>query len=64
MISKSELKAELEAANSTIEYLRAKLCKDGHEWVKVGEKTVFSRSSIDMHPIFVCTRCLKRKVGW
>ena len=38
----AELTARLEAANQTIELLRAKLCGDDHEYVKVGAGSISS----------------------
>ena len=64
MASKKELLEQLEAARSMIDYLQAVLCKDGHEYVKVGERTSNCGSFIDVEPVYQCTRCLKRKVGF
>lgn len=63
MASKRELREQLEAARSMIDYLQAVLCKDGHEYVKVGERTSNHGGFIDVEPVYQCTRCLKRKVG-
>lgn len=60
---KRELAARLEAANQTIELLRAKLCGNDHEYVKVGESIWNAGNCVEVDPIFVCTRCGKRKVG-
>ncbi len=59
----AELTARLEAANQTIELLRAKLCGDDHEYVKVGESVLNAGNHVEIETVFVCTRCGKRKVG-
>lgn len=63
MTSKRELAMQLESANAMIEYLRAKLCEGDHEYVKTRRSYINAGATVDVEPIFICTRCLKRKVG-
>lgn len=58
-----DLESLVDSQDELIEELRAKLCRDGHEWVRVGSKTSFAGCCVDVEPVYLCTRCGARKEG-
>ena len=58
-----ELESLVKGQDGLIEELRAKLCGDRHDWVKVGTKTRFAGCCVDVEPVYLCTRCGARKEG-
>lgn len=62
----SRLEAELDEANRTIDFLRAKLCAGNHSYVLVSREKAYTNIglAIDMNvkDTYVCTKCGYRKV--
>ncbi len=64
----SEMRQTICEQQRTIDDLRAKLCRDGHDWVEVGRRKIpdpYDWMGLPNPPVYsvesICVRCGKRR---